>query len=217
MFSHTNTAGSENTFAKFRHSWKYPWLVAPSPNIATADPALALGGERGAGGGGDAAADDPEAADQAVLDVDHVHRPGPPAAHAGGAAEHLGDQRAGVGALGERVAVAAVGAGEVVVGLERRADADRHGLLAGAQVRGAVDLALEEQPLHLGLELADQQHRPVALEVRRRRLGADRDADRGRSHAARSSPSDTGAASDSSSSPDALAWSSISAAKSTSV
>ena len=142
------------------------------------DPALALGGERRAGGGGDAAADDAEAADEAVLDVDHVHRARPPAAHAGGAAEHLGDQRVGVGALGERVAVAAVGAGEVVAGLERRAHADRHGLLAGAQVRGAVDLALEEQPLHLGLEQADQQHPPVALEVRRRRLGVDRGARR---------------------------------------
>ena len=166
------------------------------------NPALALGRERRPGGGGDTPADDPEAAHEAVLDVDHVHRPGAAAAHAGGAAEHLGDQRVGVGALGERVPVAAIRAGEPVAGLERRAHADRHGLLAGAQVGGAVDLALEEQALHLGLEPADQQHPPVAVEVGRRGLGVDRGVDR---HAARPSPSDTGAASDSSSSPDAFA------------
>ena len=38
------------------------------------DPALALRGDRGPGGRGDAAAHDPEAAHEAVLEVDHVHR-----------------------------------------------------------------------------------------------------------------------------------------------
>ena len=72
--------------------------------------------------------------------------PGAAAADAGRAAEHLGRERLGIGALGQRVAVAAVGAGDVVAGSSADADADRDRLLAGAQVRRAVDLALQEEP-----------------------------------------------------------------------
>ena len=144
--------------------------MAPSPKKATATRPWRLRRERRAGGRGDAAADDPEAADEAVLEVDDVHRAGAPAADAGRAAEHLGGQRLGLGALGERVAVAAVGAADVVVGLERHADADRDRLLAGGEVRGAVDLAPQEEAVDRLLELADQQHPPVGVEVGASRL-----------------------------------------------
>ena len=94
------------------------------------DVAGALRRQRGAGRGADRPADDAEAADQAVLEVDDVHRAGAPAADAGRAAEHLGGEPLGVGAERQRVAVAAVGAGDPVAVGERRADADRDRLLA---------------------------------------------------------------------------------------
>ena len=62
--------------------------------------------------------------------------------------------------------MAAVGAGHVVIGLERHADADGDRLLPGVQVRRAVDLAAQEQAMHRCLELADQQHPRVRVEVR---------------------------------------------------
>jgi hypothetical protein len=116
-------------------------------------------------GGGDAAADDPEAAHEAVRKVDHVHRAGTAAAHACRPAQHLGGERLGVRALRERVPMPAVGAGHVVVRLERRADAHRHGLLAGGQVRRTMHLALQEQPLDLLLEAPDEAHTAVPIEV----------------------------------------------------
>ena len=36
LFSQTRTSGSSITLAKFMHSKKYAWFVAPSPNSATA-------------------------------------------------------------------------------------------------------------------------------------------------------------------------------------
>jgi hypothetical protein len=129
------------------------------------DAPLALRGHRGPGGGGDAAAHDAEAADEAMLEVDHVHRSCPPATDPGRAPEHLRHERLRVRALRKRVAVAAVGAGDVVVRLERRADADRNGFLAGRQVRRAVNLALQEQAVNLLLKAPDQAHPAVALKV----------------------------------------------------
>src|SRR3954470_3200066 len=75
--------------------------------------------ESDAGGGGDAPADDPEAADQAVLERDDVHRAGAPAVDAGRPAEQLVHQRLGVDAERERVAVAAVRARHAI-GLRER-------------------------------------------------------------------------------------------------
>ena len=87
-----------------------PGSTAPSPKNATATLPWRCAEIAGAGGGGDAAADDAEAADEPVLEVDHVHRARAAAADPGRAPEHLGRERLGVGALRERVAVAAVGA-----------------------------------------------------------------------------------------------------------
>jgi hypothetical protein len=128
-------------------------------------PALPLRRDGRARRGGDAAAHDAEAAHEPMLEVDHVHRPGAPAADPGGATQHLGRQRLGIGSLCERVAVAAVGPGRVVVRLERRADADRDGLLTRGQMRRAVDVALQEQALNLLLEATDEAHPAVALQV----------------------------------------------------
>jgi hypothetical protein len=119
---------------------------------------------------GDAPAHDPETTHEAVLEVDHVHRPRAAAADPGGAAEHLGRERLRIGALRQGMPVAAVGAGHVVVRLERRAYAHRDGLLPGGQVRRAVHLALQEQALDLLLEPANEAHPAVAIEVLRGRL-----------------------------------------------
>ena len=64
-----------------------------------------------------------------------------------------------VAALGDAVAVAAMGAGDVVLGAEMRADADRGGLLAGIEMDKAGDAALGELLLHPLLEAADRRHR----------------------------------------------------------
>ena len=140
--------------------------MAPSPKKQTATRPARLARDAGAERGGDRTADDPVAADQSMLEVDHVHRAGAPAAHAGGAAEHLGDQRLGVGALGQRVAVTAIRAGDPVVVVERHADADGDGLLAGVEMGRPVDLTAEKQAVHGSLELPDQEHPPVRLQVR---------------------------------------------------
>ena len=151
--------------ARFSASWKAPVLVAPSPKNATATPLLAaeLEGERGADDRGQAAADDRVRAEVAARDVVEVHR----AAEAARAAlllpVELGHDRVDRRALGDRVPVGAVGRGDHVVRLERRADAARDRLLADRDVQEARQLARAEALLHLLLEAADQQHLAVEL------------------------------------------------------
>ena len=123
------------------------------------------------------------------------------------AAEQLGRQRIGLDPLGQGVAVAAVGPGHVVVRLERQAHADGHRLLAGVQVRGAVDLAGQEEALHRVLEGADQQHPLVGDDE----VGHGRPAG---STGAR--PSGTVVSSATRASPESRACNSMRAAKSTS-
>ena len=67
-------------------------------------------------------------------------------------------------APGERVAVLAVGAGDVVVGPERGEAAHRDGLLADVEMAEAADLAEAVRLAGLLLEAADEQHlaEPVA-------------------------------------------------------
>jgi hypothetical protein len=71
-------------------------------------------------------------ADRKIRDV---HRAALAAVEAGGLAEQLGHHAAQVRALGQRVAVPAVGGGEVVGGMQVRADAGGHRLLPGGQVQ----------------------------------------------------------------------------------
>ena len=75
---------------------------------------------RGAGGEREVAADDAVAAVEAVLDVEEVHRAALPFREAGGLAEELGHDAAGIGAEDERVGVVAI-AGEDDVVLAQRA------------------------------------------------------------------------------------------------
>ena len=79
--------------------------------------------ERRPGRGGDAAADDPERADQPVGRRVHVHRARAAAVDPGRAAEHLVEQLLRVDAERERVAVTAVGRRHAVALLEQARDA----------------------------------------------------------------------------------------------
>ena len=77
-----------------------------------------------------AAADDAIGADDALAEVGDVHRAALALAVAGGPAIQLGEHVLDFAALGQHVAVAAVGAGDIVVLAQCGAGAHRHCLLA---------------------------------------------------------------------------------------
>ena len=83
-------------------------------------------------------------------------------------AEQLGHHRSGGHAPRQRVAVLAVGGGDVVVGPERGDAADRHRFLPDVEVAEAADLAQAVGLARLFLEAADEQHLP---QVAGRQLG----------------------------------------------
>ena len=122
--------------------------------------ALHLVGQRRAGGDRDAARDDAVGAEVAGGDVGDVHRAAAAAAVAGLLAEQLGHHLLEVGALGDAVAVAAVGRGDRVVGAQGEAGAGGRGLLADREVHGAVHQAAGEQVVDGLLEAADAPHGP---------------------------------------------------------
>ena len=120
--------------------------------------AAAPGGEADADGVADAGADDAVGAEQADAAVIEVHGAAAAAADAVGLAEELGHDPAGIGALGQRVAVAAVGGGDPVGRAEVGADADAGGLLADIEVEKAGRLAAAAGGLGDGLEAAEEHH-----------------------------------------------------------
>ena len=130
-------------------------------DVAGAPP---LEGEGRAGGGGDRSADDAEAPDQPMREVDHVHGARAARAHARLAAEQLGHQRLGVDPEGQRVPVPAVRPGHAIGVRQNAAHADRPRLLAGVQVRRAVHFALLKQGLDRVLEAADERHALIQLQ-----------------------------------------------------
>ena len=70
----------------------------------------------------------------------------------------------GVAALGDAVAVAAMGAGDVVDVGQVHAEADARGFLAGVEMDEARDVAGRELVVHALLELADHPHPVIGLE-----------------------------------------------------
>lgn len=74
-------------------------------------------------------------AEHADREIGDVHRTALAAVEARGLAEQLAHHPRQVGALGQRVAVAAMGGGEVVARAQMGADAGRHRLLPGGQVQ----------------------------------------------------------------------------------
>ena len=130
-------------------SWKVPSFEAPSPKKQTATwPLLrSLADSAAPVAIGDPGADDAVGAQDAQLRPGDVHGAALALAVAGGLAVQLGHHAAHLAALGDDVAVAAVGAGDVVVVVEGGAHADRHRLLAQVQVHEAGQLAGGEQVL----------------------------------------------------------------------
>ena len=121
--------------------------------------ALVVAGERHPGGQRQVAADDAVAAHEAVLEVEHVHRPAAPVRDAVLAAEQLGHHAVGVRAARERVAVGAVGGDQVVLVAQRPHGADDRRLLADREVQEAADLGLGVHLARALLEAADEHHR----------------------------------------------------------
>ena len=113
-----------------------------------------------ADGVADAGADDAVGAEQADGAVVEMHRAAAAAADAVGLAEELGHHTAGIGALGQRVAVAAMGRGHPVGRAQMRADADAGRLLADVEMQEARRLALAAGDLRHAFEAA-QQHHPL--------------------------------------------------------
>ena len=117
-----------------------------------------LGRQRGPGCEREAAADDAVGPEIAVGGVADVQRAAAAAAIAVAAPEDLRHEPVAVCALGEAMPVATVAAGDIVRRFQRGTDTDRGGLLAGAQMNQAGNLAAEIQPAHLLLEPANPEH-----------------------------------------------------------
>ena len=107
---------------------------------------------------GNAAADDAVGAQIALGDIGNVHGAATAPAVARGLAEELGEHALHVGALGDAMAVAAMGGGDLVILGQRHADAGGARLLPDGQVHGAVDEAAHVALLRAFLEAADEIH-----------------------------------------------------------
>ena len=115
----------------------------------------------------DAGGDDAVGAEQADRAVIEMHRAAAAAAAAVALAEQLGHQDVGIHALGERVAVAAMGRGDPVGRPQMRAGADGGRLLADVEMQEAGRLALAAGDLRHALEAPEQQHLLVKMEKER--------------------------------------------------
>jgi len=116
-------------------------------------------GEGEAGGERQIAADDPVAAHEPPLGVEDVHRAAAPAGGAVDAPEQLRHHPPRLGTAGDRVAVGAVGADQVVLVAHRRGRADDRRLLADREVKEAARLRALVLAPGLLLEAPDQRHR----------------------------------------------------------
>jgi hypothetical protein len=104
--------------------------------------------ERSAGADRNAATGDAVGAEVADGEVGHVLRPALATAVTGGLAEQLRHQPVRVAAFGEEVPMAAVGADDQIVRLQRQASADGNRFLPNVRVRGPADAAVTDQLEH---------------------------------------------------------------------
>ena len=124
-----------------------------------------LGAERHSGGHGNVGADDAVGAQHPLVDVGDVHRAALALVSAGRLPQELGHHFAQVDALGDAVVVAPVGAQDVVVDAEVRADPRGDRLLADGRVHPS-ELARVGLAAGLLLEPPDDYHRLVHPEQR---------------------------------------------------
>ena len=128
--------------------------------------AAGLRGQPYAADQGRAAADDAVGAEHALIQVGYVHGAALAVAEALLFAVDLEHHSLDVAALGDGVAVAAVGARYVVVPIEVGHDAGGDGLLPGVEVDEARDLARGELRVQPLLELPDGLHGLVGVQKR---------------------------------------------------
>ena len=128
---------------------------------------------RRTGGNRQAGRHDAVGAQHADRKIGDVHRAALAVAGAAGAAEQLSHHRQWIGALGQSVAVAAMGAGNQVGPAQIAADAGRDRFLTDRQMRSAGDQPFLGGPVGGFLEGADARHRGVETKdsLRRRRDG----------------------------------------------
>src|SRR5262252_4225292 len=104
------------------------------------------------------AAHDSVGPQHAAVEIGDVHRTALAAAQAAVPGKQLLHHRLDVAALGDAMAMAAMGAGDVVAVAEVHAHADRRGFLAGVEVNEARDVAGGKFLLHPVLEGANGAH-----------------------------------------------------------
>ena len=110
------------------------------------------------------APDDTIRAEHADREVGDVHRPALAVARARGSPEQLGHHRLDRDALGDRVAVAAVGRGDPVGRTQRGTRPDGNSLLPDRGVGGAPDAAHLDHQGNERVELADADHAPIEVD-----------------------------------------------------
>ena len=142
-------------------------LVEPSPKNAADDVAVVgvLVGESGADGDRCAGADDAVRAEHADVEVRDVHRAAAALAVAGRLAHQLGHHLVELAALGDEVAVAAVGRGDLVVIAQRGAHTGRDRLLADVEVEEAGKLGGLGEPARRFFEESDPHHAAVQVHL----------------------------------------------------
>ena len=125
---------------------------------------LVLGCQRGAAHQRRAGAEDAVGPHHAQVDIGDVHGAALAAAGAGGAPVQFGEHASDVDALGDAVAVAAVGTGNVVVLAQVQHDAGGGRFLARVQMHEAGQVAGGEFHVHPFLEFPDRLHGAVGPE-----------------------------------------------------
>ena len=138
--------------------------AVPEEGHGYASGVLELGREGGARGEGNACTHDAVGPEHPAVKVGDVHRPALALADARRAPEELGHHCLRLDALGEAVAMAAMGGGEGVARREVGGDGDGHRFLARVQVEEAGQLSGCDELGELLLEDADATHATVGLE-----------------------------------------------------
>jgi hypothetical protein len=142
------TAGRFQREAMLRASWKTPWWMEPSPKEQR-QTRFSLRYLK---------AQATPAAQEALGGVEDVHGAAAPAGGAGALGQELGHDLVGADALGDGLAVVAVGDDHGVIGLHGGGGGDGDGLLADVEVAEAAEhLLLIGSPGDL-LDAADEHH-----------------------------------------------------------
>ena len=126
--------------------------------------AAELGGKRGAAGEGRPGAQDAIGAHHALGEIGDMHGAALAAAGPGGAAVDLGHHLAHIDALGDAMAMAAMGGGDAVALVQMHHDASGRGLLSGIEMDEARDIAAREFDMQPLLEFADRAHGAIGLQ-----------------------------------------------------